>query len=203
MILHRTSNPKRRASLSFLRTSEQQRALLAQLETKEWIDEIFSRRLPIPVVFQTRFGPTGFSKNVFYASLEKETSFFEFGYRLLRRLSLVGLSVRAVCFEVDFLRKGDLLDIRDSSDAKAILNRDSYAGAHAWLQELSTIPDSVLYPSVRDPKGEGLNLAIFERASLVGTMTDPAELIFTPQTDGAVNIESVSAGALRVIIPVV
>ena len=166
MILFRTSNHKRRHSLAFLKTQGQQTALLARLEKQNWIEEIFHRSLPIPVHYPSRFGPVGFSRNVFYASEKRDTTFFEYGYSLLRYSSVVGLGVNAVCFDLQFIGKQKPIDASQSTNLKQILDLKDYSSAHAWLLSLTSIPESVRYPSGREPAGGGINFAIFEQGAI-------------------------------------
>ncbi|MGK5081849.1 RES family NAD+ phosphorylase [Bdellovibrionota bacterium FG-1] len=202
MILYRTSNPKRRHSLAFLVTQRQQTALLAQLEKQSWIDEVFNRTLPIPAQYPTRFGPAGFNRNVFYASERRETTFFEFGYGLLKAQSVIGRGIAAVCFEVMFRGRRDPDDVSSAENLEAILNPKGYQGAHQWLLALSAIPESVRYPSVREPGGDGVNLAIYEPEVIVGTRAQIEDLILTPQSTGSVDVESLSRGRLSTIDPI-
>jgi hypothetical protein len=202
MILYRTSNPKRRNSLSFLTTSGQQTALLAQLEKQSWIDEIFDRALPIPPQYPTRFGPPGFTKNVFCASERRETTFFEFGYGLLKSQSVIGRGIAAVCFEIQFQGKQKPADVSGSKNLKAILNPKDYQAAHQWLVALTPIPESIRYPSVREPAGGGINFAIYDSAAVGGTRAEIEEVTLTPQADGSVDVESLSRGKLSGIRPI-
>ncbi len=202
MILYRTSNPKRRNSLAFLTTPGQQTALLAQLEKQSWIDEIFHRTLPIPAQHPTRFGPPGFTKNVFYASDRRKTTFFEFGYGLLKSQSVLGRGITAVCFAVRFQEKQKSIDVSSAKNGKAILNPKDYHAAHQWLMTLSPIPESVRYPSVREPAGGGINFAIYESGAVVGTRAEIEEVILTPQPDGSLDVESLSRGKLAGIRPI-
>ena len=202
MILCRTSNHKRRSSLSFLTTQGQQSALLAQLEKQSWIDEIFNRTLPIPLQYATRFGPPGFGRNVFYASKKRETTFFEFGYSLLKFQSILGRGVSAVCFEVKFQRKQKPMDVRAAKNRAAILDPKSYRAAHLWIAALSSIPESVRYPSVREPAGGGINFAIYNPSAVATTRAEVEDLVLTPRADGSVDVESITRGRLPAIRPI-
>jgi hypothetical protein len=202
MILYRTSNPKRRNSLAFLATAGQQTALLARLERQSWIDEIFNRELPIPPQYPTRFGPPGFTKNVFYASERRETTFLEFGYGLLKSQSIFGRGIAAVCFEVQFQGKQKPVDVSGSKNLKAILTPKNYHAAHNWLVAVVPIPESIRYPSVREPAGGGINFAIYDSAAVGGTLAETEELTLTTQVDGSVDVESMSRGPLPAIKPI-
>ncbi len=202
MILHRTSSPKTRNSLSFLTSAEQQTALLAQLEKQSWINEVFNRPLPIPQDYPTRFGPPGFKKNIFYASERRDTTFFEFGYGLLKSHSLLGRGISAVCFEVRFQGKQKPLDVKITKATREILDPKSYTGAHRWILEQSPLPESVRYPSVRDPSKQGINLAIFNPSAVASTLAEIESLVLTPRKDGRIEIESLTRGPLPPIIPI-
>ncbi len=198
MILYRTSSPKRRNSLSFLKTQGQQNALVKQLEKRSWIDEIFNRTLPIPTQYPTRFGPPGFYKNVFYASERRETTFFEFGYGLLKAQSVIGKGITAICFEVLFQGKQKPTDVSKESNIKAILDPKSYMAAHAWLRGLNSVPESVQYPSVDG----GINFAIYEPLAVAATRAEVEDLVLTPQANGTLDIVSLTRGALSSIRPI-
>lgn len=202
MILYRTSNPKRRNSLTFLATQGQQTALLAQLEKQSWIDEIFNRTLPIPAQYPTRFGPPGFTKNVFYASERRETTFFEFGYGLLKSKSVIGRGIAAVCFEVQFKGKQKPTDVSSAKNLNQILDPKKYEAAHTWLLSLNPIPESIRYPSVREPAGGGINFGIYESSAIATTRAMVEDLILTPQINGSVNVESLTRGKLPNITPI-
>jgi hypothetical protein len=202
MILYRTSSPKRRTSLSFLSSLDEQAALLRQLETQTWIDEIFQRALPIPPKYQTRFGPPGFSKNPFYASERRDTTFFEFGYGLLKRSSLIGIAISAVCYEVRFQGTQKPLDAAQASNATHILDPHSYNAAHAWIHSLSPLPEAIRYPSVREPKGGGINFAIYERNAVSGTTAQIEEVTMTPDANGGVTVQSLLSSSASTIFPI-
>jgi hypothetical protein len=202
MILYRTSNQKRRNSFAFLANSAQQSALLAQLEKQSWIDEIFNRTLPIPAQYPTRFGPPGFSKNVFYASERRETTFFEYGYGLLKPQSTLGRGISAICFEVQFQGKIKPMDLSRVKNVKAILDPKTYIAAHAWLTSLLPIPESIRYPSVREPSPGGINFAIYESSAVAATHAEIEDLILTPQPSGDIDVESLTRGKLPSIRPI-
>ncbi len=202
MILYRSSTPKRRLSLSFLTSQGQHTALLAQLDKNSWIDEIFKRPLPIPHDFQTRFGPPGFAHNVFYASERRETTFFEFGYNLLKARSVLGRGIRAVCFEVTFHPKLRPIEISAAENVKELLNPQSYAAAQRWILQQNLVPESLRYPSLRDPEQSGINFAIYKRSALKATLLDPEELILTPQANGTLDLASLTRGQLPSIKPI-
>jgi hypothetical protein len=202
LILYRTSNSKRRNSLAFLANAGQQTALLAQLEKQSWIDEIFSRALPIPPQYPTRFGPPGFSKNVFYASERRETTFFEYGYHLLKAESIQARGIAAICYEIQFQGKRKPIDASFAKNQKAILSPKTYAAAHEWISGQSPVPESVRYPSVREPAEGGINFAIYEPSAVIATRAEIEELILTPQSNGSVDVESLNRGALSSIRPV-
>lgn len=188
MHLFRTSSPKRRKSLQFVSTHAGQAALSQRLENKGFIDEVFSRSTPIPKNFETRFGPEGFQKNPFYASEKKDTTYYEFAYCLLRRQSVLGFAVQAVCFQIVFQGKNKPFDISTHGDATQILDPMSYTAAHAWLLGEKNIHEAIRYPSVRDPNGGGINFAVFERDAVGETSIVPEEIEFTPQANGTVDL---------------
>jgi hypothetical protein len=202
MILFRTSSPKRRISLSFLSSLDEQVALLRQLEVHTWIEEIFQRTLPIPPAYQTRFGPPGFTKNPFYASERRETTFFEFGYGLLKRPSLTGLAISAVCYEILFSGAERPLDAAQTSKALEILNPKTYDAAHQWVQTLNPLPEAIRYPAVREPDGGGINFAIYERPAVVGTTAQIEEVTMTPDASGGVTVQNLITNAVSTIFPI-
>ena len=140
MILHRTSNQKRRASFTFLKNQKQQIALLSKLDKKNWIDEIFNRSLPIPKEYSSRFGPPGLMKNVFYGSERRQTTFFEYGYRLLKTQSVIGRGVAAMCFEIRYQGKRKPIDVSNAGNRKDILDPKSYLAAQSWLLGQDSMP---------------------------------------------------------------
>ncbi len=202
MILFRTSNPKRRNSLQFLKTQSQQTALLDQLEKQSWINEIFQRTLPIPPEFQTRFGPPGFSKNPFYASEKKETTFFEFGYGLLKRGSFYDKGIAAICYDVSFQGKKLPFDITQESDVKSILDPKTYGFAHNWILHLTLLPESLRYPAVRDPNGGGINFSIYERSAVGTTLAEVEDIELTPRSDGSVEMFNKTKGSKSLLKPI-
>ena len=202
MILYRTSNQKRRNSLTFLATGGEQSALLAQLEKQSWIEEIFNRTLPIPAQYPTRFGPPGFSKNVFYSSEHRETTFFEYSYGLLKSKSILGRGISAVCFDVQFQGRQKPIDVNSAKKLKAILDPKNYSAAHTWLLKLPAIPESIRYPSVREPEGSGINFAIYKPSAVTATRAEIEDLILTTQSNGSVDIESLTRGKLPSISPI-
>jgi hypothetical protein len=202
MMLFRTATLKRRHSFAFLKTPAQQAALQVQLTKQRWIEEIFSRQLPIPKEFETRFGPQGFLKNPFYASSNKETTFYEFGYGLLKRPSFVDLTVKALCFEVRRAGTSLPLDVAPLPYAPSLLSPTSYEAAHKWLSELQRIPESIRYPSVRDPNLDRINWAIYEPSAVLSTLAFPEDIEFTPKADGSVEVLDGSANEMRVIKPI-
>lgn len=202
MILFRTSNYKRRNSLAFLKTHEQQTALLAHLEKQSWVDEIFSRQLPIPAQFTSRFGPPEYSRNVFYSSEKRETTFFEYSYAILKSSSVTGLGINAVCFDIKFTGRQKPTDASQAKNLKSILDLNDYRAAHQWLLSLNPMPESVRYPSVREPAGGGINFAIYERSAVTATAADVEDFVFTSQGDGSVIVQSLHSNGQWKIVPI-
>ncbi len=80
--------------------------------------------------------------------------------------SEVGMQARASLITLDFNPTGKPIDVQSEDNKDQILDTKSYVHSHQWIQGLSSIPESVLFPSVRDPNPGGLNFAIFEGSTV-------------------------------------
>jgi hypothetical protein len=201
VILYRTSSQKRRNSIKFLANMAQQTAVLYQLEKTDWIDEIFSRQTPIPPEYPSRFGPPGFSEIPFYCSQRRETTFYEFGWGLLKYKSILNLAVSAVCYDVKY--KGAFtINAELESNIDQIRDPNSYLAAHAWLKSLHPIPDSIRYPAVRDPSEGEINFAIYARNAIESTTTETEEFTITPINSKELEIVGLPSGQSFIIAPI-
>lgn len=202
MILFRTSNIKKRKSLTFLTNAQQLSAINRQLQMKDWIDEIFSRTIPIPNRYQSRFGPPDYNRIPFYSSEKRETTFYEYGFSLIKQRSIIGLGISAVCFEIIFQGKHKPIDASIAPNSSQILHLSDYSAAHQFLLSLTPPPETIRYPSVRDPNGGGINFVIFEKSAIQTSNAAPEEFVFTPQINGTVDIESLITGQRPTITPI-
>lgn len=202
MILYRTSSQKRRKSLGFLKNSSQQKAVVARLRKTELVNDVFSYRLPIPEIFASRLGPTGFTKIPFYSAKDRRTTFLEFGWNLFSKIEDKSLAVSAVCYDIKYVGS-EPLDVGLLPNKKDILDPKDYSSAHAWVKSLNPFPESISYPSVRDPEGLGTNVAIYERKIIESTETEPEDFIITLVDSSEIevtNLKDNSTERLRVLI---
>ena len=111
----------------------------------------------------TRFGPEGFSKRPLYASEKDDTTYYEFSYWKLKDWeSEYRMLTKAYLLKFDFNPQSKPIDIQKESDKDQILSRSTYKYSHKWIHRLKNIPESITYPSVRDPNPGGINFAIYD-----------------------------------------
>jgi hypothetical protein len=67
----------------------------------------------------------------------------------------------------DFVPTLSPKDVQHEPNVKDILNKSTYLHADNWISALQGVPESVSYPSVRDPNPGGINFAIFSASAAV------------------------------------
>ena len=166
MTLFRCSVLKKRNSNKFLDTTDEIYAVGEVLDPIH-VPDHFKRTGGIHKDGVTRFGPLGYDRWPLYASEKKDTTYYEFAYWKLKDWeSEVGMQARASLITLDFNPTGKPIDVQSEDNKDQILDTKSYVHSHQWIQGLSSIPESVLFPSVRDPNPGGLNFAIFEGSTV-------------------------------------
>lgn len=159
--------------------------------TPDIIDDIFGRKLPIPAGYLTRFGPPGLHKNVLYASEKHTTTFFEFGYHMLKDKSNMGRSIWVALHELELVGTSKPLSVNSQQNSAQLLLPGSYSFAHAWILGLPLDSLDILsYPNVREgSQSGGTNYAIYEKASIAPTKTTSKLYRMIPASDESVQIQ--------------
>jgi hypothetical protein len=121
-------------------------------------------RYPLPVlsIYQARFRPPFFLKNVLYASLELRTALYEHAYHYLRErvhLKCVRETGQRTIFSL-YITSSRIVDLRKHSDILKIMDRHDYAASHAFIEANPKV-HILRYPSCRDPRA-GDNFAVFD-----------------------------------------
>ena len=126
----------------------------------------FRYDLPVLPKYQVRFKPPYHNKNVFYGSLETQTSYYEYAYHWMRqRFHIKNLSTaaeRRTIFSVNFKGK-NVIDIQDHPNIDAIMDKNDYSASHSFASQ-NKKGTPILYPSAR--KQDGLNMAIMNITDL-------------------------------------
>lgn len=162
MTLFRCSVLKKRNSNKFLDTPDEVYAVGEVLDEIDWPDH-FKRTGGITSKGVTRFGPEGYDTWPLYASEKDDTTFYEFAYWKLKDWeNELGMQTNASLIKLDFHPNNKPIDVQGEANKDQILDTKSYVHSHQWIQGLSSIPESVSYPSVRDPQGGGINFAVYE-----------------------------------------
>lgn len=126
-------------------------------------------RYPLPVLpkFSARFRPPHSQRNVFYGSLERQTSFYEAAYHWLQeRIHVKDLGQTAeprTHFTVEFIDPHST-DISKHKDIDRIMDRHDYSASHDFAQKHPNL-SSIMYPSCREPQ-RGKCAAVFELMTL-------------------------------------
>ncbi len=192
MILFRTCTAKKPSpALKFVSNSAAIPGVVKLLASKEMIEEVFRRRLPIPSEFQSRFGPPGFMKNVLYASESKRTTLYEFGYHLLLNPVNYGKAINASTFELKLVTSTPIIDVSTEGNLSSLMHKTNYSSAHAFVfrQSLQQL-DTLKYPNVRDPNPGGFNYAIYKFESVEPSSNiDAEDLILIPRADETIEIQ--------------
>ncbi len=170
MTLFRCSTPKKRTSFNFLNLPEIH-AVGEVLDSTVWFDHFHRAGGITSLLAVTRFGPMGYPKYPLYASEKKDTTYYEFAYWKLKCWqSELNVPTRAATIKFDFVPTLSPKDVKQEPNVKDILNKTTYLHAHNWISALPGIPESVSYPSVRDPNPGGINFAIFSASAAVNPM---------------------------------
>ncbi len=190
MRIFRTCRIAETPALRFIKRVKDISSVVQFLGSSETIEDVFKRPLPVDKKFESRFAPAGFMKNVLYASEKKDTTYFEYGYHLLRSPDLLNRPIYANIYFLKLITQNQPLDVSQETNKNRILSRTSYADSHPWIQQqnLNTL-DVVKYPNVRDPQPGGFNFAIFNKASISATAQAPETLIMTPKTNNTLEIQ--------------
>lgn len=163
MTLFRCSVLKKRNSNKFLDTADEVYAVGEVLDEIDWPDH-FKRTGGITSQGVTRFGPEGYEAWPLYASEKDDTAFYEFAYWKLKDWeNELGMQTNASLIKFDFHPKSKPIDVQCEVNKDQILDTMSYAHSHRWIQNLSSIPESISYPSVRDPQRGSMNFAVYEK----------------------------------------
>ncbi|NJL23976.1 MAG: RES family NAD+ phosphorylase [Calothrix sp. SM1_5_4] len=192
MILFRTCTAKKPSpALKFVSNSAAIPGIIKLLASKEMVEEVFGRRLPIPSEFQSRFGPPGFMKNILYASEKKRTTLYEFGYHLLLNPINHGKAINASTFELKLVTINPLIDVSQESNLSLIMHKTDYSAAHGFIlkQNLQQL-DTLKYPNVRDSIPGGLNYAVYKSESVeTSSNLDAEDLILIPRADETIEVQ--------------
>lgn len=161
MTLFRCSTPKKRTSFKFLNLPEIH-AVGEVLDSTVWFDHFHRTGGITSAAAVTRFGPMGYPKYPLYASEKKDTTYYEFAYWKLKCWqSELNVPTRAATIKFDFVPTSPPKDIQQEPNVKDILDKKTYLHAHNWINGLQVTPESISYPSVRDPNPGGINFAVF------------------------------------------
>lgn len=121
---------------------------------------------PVPSEYQARFKPPFHGNNVFYGSVEPDTSMHEYAYHWMRqRFHIKKLKRKAeprTLFSVDF-DDPNITDITHNPNLANIMHKTDYSASHAFVKTNQC--SSILCPSVRH--FGGLNVAVSD-ISLLG-----------------------------------
>lgn len=196
MILYRTCTARTLSpSLKFVTNSRAIPGVVRLFGSKEMIDDVFSRTLPIPSQYQSRFGPPGFWKNVLYSSETKRTTLFEFSYHLLKNPINHDKAINASTFELNLITSNRPIDVSQEANLSQILNRTNYQDAHVFVnhQNFNQL-DIIKYPNVRDPQLGGINYAIFKADSVKpSSNVDAEDLILIPRSNNTVEVQRIKS----------
>jgi len=162
MTLFRCSVLKKRNSNKFLDTADEVYEVGAVLDSIDWPDH-FTRTGGIVSQGVTRFGPEGYDSWPLYASEKHDTTYYEFAYWKLKDWeNELNMQTRASLIKLDFNPVGKPINIQNEENPKEILDKTTYVHSHKWIKSLDSIPESIVFPSVRDQNAGGLNFAIYE-----------------------------------------
>jgi hypothetical protein len=121
----------------------------------------FRYSTPVPSEYQARFKPPFHKNNVFYGSIDQDTSMHEYAYHWMRqRIHLKKLKRKAeprTLLSVDFA-DANITDIMRHPNLANIMHKTDYSASHAFVQTNQC--SSILYPSVRHQGG--VNVAVNE-----------------------------------------
>lgn len=138
----------------------------------DMIKDVFSRELPIPPGFESRFGPAGFGQNGLYTSESSVTSVYESAYHLIKKFA-APVTFNCATYELDLCAEPKaIVDVSQLPNATAILDPKTYKDSHAWVKTVAAL-DTVKYPNVRHAGSAGINYAIFNELSVIATTTAP------------------------------
>lgn len=177
-------------ALRFVKRARDIASVIKLLGTKEMIDDVFNRPLPILKIYESRFGPEGFSKNILYTSEKRDTTLYEYGYHLILDSSLLNRPVYASTYRLSLKTKNKPIDVQQLPSAAQVLSRTSYNASHAWIRTIDAATlDVIQYPNVRDPNPGGLNFAIFNRSSVTSASGGSEPLILTALPNNRVRVQ--------------
>lgn len=124
------------------------------LKYENWdllISAPFRYPLPVHPVYQARFRPPYFNRNVFYGTCEKETAIYESSFHFLkqrRHLKQFSDTGHRTLF-VSFCDLKNTNDIRSDEQIESIMDKNNYLKSHEVAQNSSS-KSGILYPSCRD-----------------------------------------------------
>lgn len=190
MRIFRTCRIAETPALRFIKRAKDISSVIQFLGAQDIIDDIFKRPLPIDKKFESRFAPAGFMRNILYASEKKDTTYFEYGYHLLKSPDLLNKPIYATTYFLKLETPSKLLDVSLENNRNEILSRTNYAPAHNWIkqQDIQNL-DVIKYPNVRDPKPGGINFAIFNKTSIRATTQAPETLIMTAKANNTLEVQ--------------
>jgi hypothetical protein len=167
------------------------------------IDEVFSRPLPVKKKFESRFSPEGFMMNVFYSSERKETTLYEYGYHLLRDITIIGIPVYASTYTLKLITNPlNIIDVSTHQDVISIMSKTSYTHSHMFMNTIINNLDTIKYPNAREPINGGINYAIFKKESIADLSKSADVLIFKALTADEIDVTDLGSGTTRSIRPV-
>ncbi|MBL7545121.1 MAG: RES family NAD+ phosphorylase [Bdellovibrionaceae bacterium] len=199
MRIFRTCRIAETPALRFIKRAKDISSVVQLLGASDMIDDIFKRPLPIDKRFESRFAPAGFMKNVLYASEKKDTTYYEYGYHLLKAPDLINKPIYVNTYFLRLVTHNTLLDVSQAPDKDQILSRTTYTPAHSWInqQDINTL-DVVQYPNVRDPQPGGINFAIFNKNSVNIIAQAPETLIMLPQPNNSLELQLVDNSKITI-----
>ncbi len=145
----------------------------------------FRYPLPVAPMYQARFRPPYFPKNVFYASKETRTVLYEHAFHYLQERAHLSGALREAgqrtLFSL-FIMSSSILAIHGEKNLSTLMSRTDYGPSHAYI---ASHPDAevISYPSCRDPQ-QGDNFAVFDihcLAKYIGSQ-ETASFYFDPKT---------------------
>ena len=118
----------------------------------EW-DALIANPFRYSSPYQARFRPIFAKRNVFYGSLNEETTFYEYAYHFMKQrthLKEETATGQRTLFSVD-ANDEKAVQLINYPNYEKIIDKNEYSFSHAFIEENPEI-DFILYPSSRDPK---------------------------------------------------
>ena len=72
------------------------------------------------------------------------------------------MQTNASLIKLEFHPNDKPINVQTENDKDKILDISTYVHSHQWIKGFANIPESISYPSVRDPHGGGINFAVYE-----------------------------------------